>query len=362
VIEPDRRERLRAALLGWYDGNRRDLPWRAEIGGRADPYRVWVSEVMLQQTRVDTVRPYFERWMKLFPDPHGFAAASLDEVLKAWEGLGYYSRARNLHRAVREVVDRYDGELPDDPAAFRELPGVGRYTAGAVMSIAFQREVPVVDGNVRRVLARILNDPAPTDATLWRVAADLVVGPRPGDLNQAMMELGAMVCMARSPRCQQCPAADLCGAASEGTMNRIPIRRPRRRTPIEHYGVAVVTLDDRVLLVQRPEDGRFGGLWEFPAALYEEGESSREAAGRAAVAAWGAEIDVISPIGPVEHQLSHVRLAYSAYLARPAGGEYPAGGANDGRAWIRTAALEEFALPTAHRRIAALAEVESLRK
>ncbi|MDP9349789.1 MAG: A/G-specific adenine glycosylase, partial [Gemmatimonadota bacterium] len=191
---------LRDLLLRWYDAHRRDLPWRAE--GPPDPYRVWLSEVMLQQTRVETVKPYFRRWLERFPTLAALAEAPQDEVLKAWEGLGYYSRARNFHRAAREVVERYGGEVPGDAAAFRALPGVGRYTAGAVLSIAFGRPEPVVDGNVRRVFARLLDDPDPAEGALWALAEALVPGARPGDLNQALMELGATVCVPRNPRCE----------------------------------------------------------------------------------------------------------------------------------------------------------------
>jgi A/G-specific adenine glycosylase len=223
-------QEIRGALLSWYDENRRDLPWRAGPGVAPDPYRVWISEVMLQQTRVETVRPYFERWMLRFPTLHALAAAPSEEVMKAWEGLGYYSRARNLHAAVREVSDRFGGEIPDDPAAFRALPGVGRYTSGAVLSIAFGRPEPVVDGNVRRVFARLADDPAPADRRLWEMAGEIVEGERPGDLNQALMELGATVCTPRSPRCGACPIAPHCAARAVGTQEIRPA--PRRAGPV----------------------------------------------------------------------------------------------------------------------------------
>ena len=206
---------VRAPLLHWYDEHKRDLPWRYDDGDAADPYRVWLSEAMLQQTRVDTVRPYFRRWTERFPTLDDLADASLEEVLKAWEGLGYSSRARNLHRAVREVRDRFDGRVPDDLSTFRSLPGVGRYTAGAVMSIAFDQPHPVVDGNVRRVFARWLDLPEPGEAMLWSAAEKLVPGDRPGALNQALMELGATVCTPRSPLCFRCPVSAMCEAYSK---------------------------------------------------------------------------------------------------------------------------------------------------
>ncbi|HUE96995.1 MAG TPA: A/G-specific adenine glycosylase, partial [Longimicrobiaceae bacterium] len=180
-------DRLTSALLEWYDSHRRDLPWRAAPGETPDPYRVWLSEVMLQQTRVETVKPYFERWLRRFPTLEALAAAELDEVLEAWAGLGYYSRARNFHRAVREVVAEYGAVVPAAPEPFRRLPGVGRYTAGAVLSIAFGRPEPLVDGNVRRVFARLLDEPDPSDRRLWDLAEQLLSEDRPGDFNQALM-------------------------------------------------------------------------------------------------------------------------------------------------------------------------------
>src|SRR5690606_3134373 len=196
-------------------------------GTRPDPYRVWLSEVMLQQTRVDTVRPYYERWLERFPTLEHLAEAPLDDVLKAWEGLGYYSCARNLHRAVREVAERYGGEVPSEPELFQALPGVGPYTAGAVMSIAYERPEPVVDGNVRRVFARLLDLPDPAPAELWDLAGRLVKGNRPGYLNQALMELGALVCTPRSPSCERCPVPTHCAARLAGTQAERPAKRKR---------------------------------------------------------------------------------------------------------------------------------------
>src|SRR5688572_31827881 len=193
--------RTRRALLGFYDAHRRALPWRED----PRPYRVWISEVMLQQTRVDAVVPYYRAWMERFPDVRALAAAPLDDVLKSWEGLGYYARARNLHRAALVVRDRMGGELPARASALRELPGFGEYTAGAVASIAFGEAVPAVDGNVRRVLARLYDEPEPTARWLRERAAALVDPARPGDFNQALMELGATVCRPRSPDCARCP-------------------------------------------------------------------------------------------------------------------------------------------------------------
>lgn len=221
--DPDWIGALRAKLLAFYDEHRRDLPWRHD----PDPYRVWVSEVMLQQTRADTVIPYYERWLRRFPTLDALATAEPDDVLKQWEGLGYYSRARNLQRAARFVRERHRGDVPSEPSALRELPGVGDYTAGAIASIAFGRAEPAVDGNARRVLSRLLDiaDARPTG--LNKVATALVPNERPGDFNQAVMELGATICTPRNPRCDECPIGELCRSRARGTQHLRP--RIRRR-------------------------------------------------------------------------------------------------------------------------------------
>src|SRR6185503_9991928 len=217
------------ALVGWYRGARRDLPWRRT----RDPYAIWVSEVMLQQTRVTVVVPYWQRWMARFPSPAALAGAPLDDVLAAWSGLGYYGRARNLHRGAREVVARYGGRLPDSAGELRTLPGIGRYTAGAIASMAFDRQEPLVDGNVARVLARVFAveedvKSAAGQNRLWQLAADLVPSEAPGDFNQALMELGATLCAPAAPRCAGCPLAADCRAHREGRTDELP-RLPARR-------------------------------------------------------------------------------------------------------------------------------------
>ncbi|HSM59782.1 MAG TPA: A/G-specific adenine glycosylase, partial [Longimicrobiales bacterium] len=226
---------LRGALLDHYDRTRRRLPWR----GQTDPYRIWVSEVMLQQTRVDTVIPYYRRWMARFPDVDSLATASEDEVLLAWEGLGYYRRARHLHAGAAWVRDRHDGRVPDSVEELRRIPGVGEYTAGAVASIAFGEPAPAVDGNVRRVLARLFDEPAPTRAWLRDRAGHLVDPGRPGDWNQALMDLGAAVCTPRSPSCGACPVARWCAARAAGTQAERPAPAVRRPVPSGTFASAV---------------------------------------------------------------------------------------------------------------------------
>jgi len=304
----------RAALLRWYDAHRRSLPWRQT----RDPYAIWVSEIMLQQTRVDTVIPYYTRFLERFPDPGALAAASEDEVLEQWSGLGYYRRARMLHAGVREVVERYGGEVPEDPDARRGLPGVGRYTAGAIGSIAFDRPEAVVDGNVARVLSRLRGVDTPlgravTERALWSHAEALVAGERPGDLNQALMELGATVCTPSNPDCGSCPVTGGCAARRSGRVDELPVPR-KRAAPTEVRAVGVVaTCKGRVTLVKR-EGALFGGLWGVPL---------REGRGRDAARAALRESGVTarlrhSPAGQLEHVLSHRRLRVEVWRATAA--------------------------------------------
>lgn len=260
------RRALRSALLTWFDHTHRDLPWRRT----SDPYAIWVSEVMLQQTQVDRVVPYFERFLERFPTVKALATAELTDVLGLWRGLGYYSRARNLHAAATEIVSRFKGKLPGTVAELHSLPGFGRYTAGAVASIAFGLEAPLVDGNVARVLSRLFEvDGAPQDkareAALWALAETLVAGDRPGDWNQSLMELGATVCTPSSPTCLLCPVQKHCRALASGRVDELP--PPRKATPRKRLELAVALShrDGNVLLARRAEKGLFGGLWELPA-------------------------------------------------------------------------------------------------
>jgi A/G-specific adenine glycosylase len=270
---------LQRRLLACYDARARTLPWREAD----DPYRVWISEIMLQQTRVATVIPYYERWLTRFPTLATLADARLDDVLHAWQGLGYYSRARNLHAAARVVRERHGGSLPDDTALLRTLPGVGDYTAGAIASIAYGRRVAAVDGNVRRVLARVLDEPSPATSRLRGIAASLVPPDRPGDFNQALMELGATVCVPRAPRCGECPITRVCRAYARGTQHARPARKRSAAAPA--FDIATAAVFDRagrLLLVRRPARGLLAGLWGLPGEELRGGDDVATAARRAA--------------------------------------------------------------------------------
>lgn len=319
------------------------MPWR----DTTDPYAIWVSEVMLQQTRVDTVIPYWERWIERFPTVAALASADLDDVLKHWEGLGYYSRARNLHGAARMVRERYDGAIPDQPAELRQLPGVGEYTAGAVASIAFGRAAPAVDGNVRRVLARLYDLESPTAAELRDRAMALVPEDRPGDFNQALMELGATRCTPRRPDCESCPVAEWCEARRLGVQELRPL--PTRRKPVPEETrrtVVVVRADGALLLVRRPLHGLLGGLWEFP--------GDPLPAGVAALAAKRSG----TPLGHVTHTFSHKRVSYEPVVIRAgveAGDELMDQLREPSTMrWVSPERLDDFALPVAQRKIARL--------
>jgi A/G-specific adenine glycosylase len=311
------RPRLRAALLRWYRAHRRDLPWRRT----RDPYAIWISEAMLQQTRVETVIPYWERFLARFPTVQALADAPADEVLGAWAGLGYYTRARNLKRAAQEVVDRFGGALPADAEALRSLPGVGRYTAGAVASIAFDRPEPVVDGNAARVLARlhgVREDVArPAVARrLWDEAAALARGRTPGELNQALMELGATLCAPRAPRCGACPVARWCDARRAGDAEGLPVKAARREPLAAEAVAALVLRDGRALAVRRPAAGLFGGLWDLPGGELVGDETPAAALARAAAERLGLALGRAEPAGAVDHALTHRRLRLHLFRAQ----------------------------------------------
>lgn len=260
-------KRLVSKLLAWYDVNKRTLPWRGHASRSA--YAVWVSEIMLQQTRVETVIPYFEKWMRLFPNIRALADASEQDVLNAWEGLGYYSRARNLHKAAKIVAEQYNGEMPRDLDELRKLPGIGRYTLGAIASIAFGMDVAALDGNIKRVYARIFDISEPVDSTageklLWQLADEYLPKGRAGDYNQALMDLGATICVPKNPRCLICPVMKLCQARQNGTQNERPVLLPKKDVPHYVNAAAVIIKRGNVLLAQRPSKGLLAGMWEFP--------------------------------------------------------------------------------------------------
>jgi len=343
-------EDLRSALFAFYDRDRRDLPWRRD----RDPYRIWVSEIMLQQTRVDTAEPYYRRWIERFPTLDDLAEASRDEVLKAWEGLGYYSRARCIHAGALMVRERFGGEIPSSARELRELPGVGEYTAGAVASIAFGEVTPAIDGNARRVLARLYDIADPGPAELRAIVEELIDRERPGDFNQAVMELGATICTPRTPTCGACPLGFVCRARAAGTQLDRPVTKKRGKTPLREFGVAIV-LDpgSRLLLRRRPEEGLLGGLWEFPNVLSRTGEPSANAARRAAAEAGVGRVEssnrtASGSLAPVRHTFSHFRAVYHAHVFRTDAARAP-----EACRWSMPTEVSDLAMPVAQRKILA---------
>src|ERR1700730_165797 len=326
-----------AALLVWYDRHRRALPWRSPPGEPADPYRVWLSEIMRQQTTVVTVAPYLDRFVARWPDIRALAAASLDEVLHEWQGLGYYAPARNLHGCARAVIERHGGRLPEHPEQLRALPGIGEYTAAAIAAIAFDHRSAAVDGNVERGVARLfaVDQPLPqAKPKLRALATELVPGRRAGDFAQALMDLGATLCTPRRPRCVLCPWRTDCAAAAGGIADDLPVRLAKRERPLR-YGVVfwLGREDGAVLLRRRPEKGLLGGMIELPSTPWREAPWSESEAIEAApaITEWSA-----LP-GTVQHGFTHFRLVLALMTGHTA--EPPDG------IWARPAEFKNYALP-----------------
>jgi A/G-specific adenine glycosylase len=348
-------EQVQMRLLSWARSCLRDLPWRRQ----RDPYRVWVSEIMLQQTRVETVIPYYERWMAHFPTVDVLARANLQEVLKCWEGLGYYARGRNLHRSAQIVVTQYGGQLPDNHADLMALPGIGPYTAGAILSIAFGHDVAALDGNVRRVLCRLFAidaDPRrpETRQMLWALAGSLVPSQDGGLFNEGMMDLGATICTPKSPGCAHCPLGEPCQGYASGSPESYPRRMHRR--PLPHYRVAaaVTWRDGHILIAQRPLHGLLGGLWEFPGGKVEPGETLPECLKRELREEMDIDVDVGRQLAVVRHAYTHLRVTVYAFECSYRCDQDPSLiGVRDWR-WVTLADLDQYAFPVVDQRIIAV--------
>ncbi|MBC7807432.1 MAG: A/G-specific adenine glycosylase [Akkermansiaceae bacterium] len=351
--DPQRAEDFRINLLRWYKKNHRSLPWRAT----GDPYAIWISETMLQQTQVATVIPYFQRWLTLFPTVRDLAEAPLDDVLQAWQGLGYYSRARNLHKAAQQIVANHDGVFPGNYDDVLALPGVGRYTAGAVCSIALGLDTPIVDANVVRVLCRVFGihgDPkgGEAQAALWRLATELIPSGDAGTFNQAMMELGALVC-ATPPKCDGCPVRSECYAFDTGAPSALPEFAPKPDfTTQTDVSAIVMDGDEKLLLIRRPLDaGLWAGLWELPRVTAEAEETPGAAACRAireAVGIEDAKAVEITPLGKVRHGVTTRKITLLGIAVSIGGMVTP----SDKAAWATTQeALDGYALASPQRRL-----------
>ncbi|WP_394237894.1 A/G-specific adenine glycosylase [Niallia oryzisoli] len=313
------RQEFRQDLIGWFVKEMRDLPWRKD----QDPYKIWVSEIMLQQTRVDTVIPYFNRFMEQFPTIEALSKAEEEKVLKAWEGLGYYSRARNLHSAVKEVHEKYDGRVPDDPKEIAALKGVGPYTAGAILSQAYGIPEPAVDGNVMRVLSRILlieDDIAKASSRkiFEKAVRELISHENPSYFNQALMELGAIVCTPTSPSCLLCPVREHCVAFHEGVQHELPVKTKNKKLREVHLAAAVLKDDEgRTLIHKRDEKGLLANLWEFPnIEIHLPFKTEKEQLKEVLKSEYGAEIDLGEMVGTIDHVFSHLTWTIHVYEGR----------------------------------------------
>ncbi len=340
------------ALLDWYDRAATRMPWR----GLRDPYRIWLSEVMLQQTRVATVESYYNRFLEAFPTIQALAAAPLDEVLKCWEGLGYYARARNLHRLARVIVSDHDGRFPASADALRHLPGIGRYTAAAIASIAFDQAVAVLDGNVIRVLARLTDLPEDVTRTgikksLWQLAQSLLPPQRPGDYNQALMDLGRTVCLPRRPTCGVCPVQNFCQAYARGDAELRPVKKPK--SPLPHVRAVAAVIRDaggRLLLVQRPAEKLLGGLWTLPGGMCEGDEALGDCLRRSLRRDLGVEIDIGGEMAVAMQEFTHFRMTLRAYACQLTAGKPKAAGVAT-FAWVSLAEVGQYSMGKADRQI-----------
>jgi len=339
---------LRKALIEWYTANHRDLPWRKT----KNPYHIWISEVMLQQTQVNTVLPYYQKFLRRFPDIKRLARANLQEVLKVWEGMGYYARARNFHRAAGMVLDQHRGAVPQSWQDFRKLTGVGDYIAAAVLSIAFDKPYPVVDGNVKRVLSRLFVMEAAVNKSSSNkiyqpTAANILDGRHPGTFNQAMMELGAMVCKPQHPLCHTCPVQTQCMAYQSNRTVEFPKKLKKPPTPKYRIAVGVVFKKGRVLITRRKDDGLLGGLWEFPGGKIRNGEKSEAACIREIKEEVNLTVGIDAHLCKVKHAYTHFKILMDVFCCSYVSGRLKLKGPVDYH-WIELDRLAEFPLPKAN--------------
>jgi A/G-specific adenine glycosylase len=339
------------ALVAWFLENQREMPWRSHPSA----YRTWLSEIMLQQTQVDTVIPYFNRFLATFPTVEDLAAADLQQVLKMWEGLGYYSRARNLHKAAKEVVDKYHGKLPTSYEELQTLTGIGPYTGAAIASIAFNQPIPVVDGNVLRVFTRFwgieedIRLPQVRDS-LFEKLKPAISECKPSDFNQAMMELGALLCSPKNPKCALCPISKDCVAFKNNLTESIPFKSKSKPVPHYHIGVGIVQKNGQVLIAKRKETQMLGGLWEFPGGKQKEGESLTETVERELFEETTLRVVVKEPLISVNHAYTHFKITLHAYFCDYLGGT-PQAKTSDEIKWVSLSEIHTYPFPKANGRV-----------
>ncbi|HSM82923.1 MAG TPA: A/G-specific adenine glycosylase [Nodosilinea sp.] len=343
-------EGLRAELLAWYAERGRTLPWR----NIDNPYAIWISEIMLQQTQVKTVLPYYQRWLEQFPTVEALATADQQTVLKAWEGLGYYSRARNLHKAAQRMVSEQQGQIPRDFDTLTTLPGIGKTTAGGILSSAFNLPHAILDGNVKRVLARLVALPVPPARALkdlWRLSEVFLDPTNPRDFNQALMDLGATLCTRRNPSCDRCPWQAHCQAYNRNIQSELPMSETKGPLPHKQIGVAVIwNGQDQILIDRRKQEGLLGGLWEFPGGKIEPGETIEACIAREIQEELGIEIAVGDRLCTVTHAYSHFKVTLNVHHCTHLSGE-PQPIECDEVRWVTLDTLEEDPFPKANSHI-----------
>lgn len=341
---------LRQRLLSWYAAQGRDLPWRHT----RDPYAIWISEVMLQQTQVTTVMPYYERWLAAFPTVERLAAAPQQSVLKLWEGLGYYARARNLHKAAQQVVAEYDGRFPQRLEEAIALKGIGRTTAGGILSAAFNQPTAILDGNVKRVLARLVALPVPPNKALtqlWQRSEQLLDPQQPRDFNQAIMDLGATLCTRHNPACLLCPWQPHCAAYNQNAVSDFPMTEPRKPLPHKQIGVAVITDDQgNILIDRRKQEGLLGGLWEFPGGKIEPDETVEACVSREIKEELDIEIEVGSHLITIEHTYTHFKVTLNVFNCKYLSGD-PKPLESDEVKWVTLDEIDQYPFPKANSQI-----------
>ncbi|NER78531.1 MAG: A/G-specific adenine glycosylase [Leptolyngbya sp. SIO1D8] len=342
--------KLQSSLLGWYQQQGRDLPWRQT----RDPYAIWISEIMLQQTQVKTVIPYYQRWLQQFPTVIELANADQQTVLKAWEGLGYYARARNLHRAAQIIAAQSDKQFPQTFEAIVALPGIGRTTAGGILSAAFNQQMPILDGNVKRILARLIalqHPPNKALGQLWFLSETLLPSDNPRDFNQALMDLGATICTRYRPACSSCPWQFACQAYNQNVQLEIPMTETRAPLPHKNIGVAVIWNEQREILIdRRPQKGLLGGLWEFPGGKIEPGETVEDCIRREIQEELAIEVAVEDHLITINHTYTHFKVTLNVFNCRYVSGE-PQPLECDEIRWVTVAELEQFPFPKANTQI-----------
>jgi A/G-specific adenine glycosylase len=353
IIPEDQKKALQKKLRTWFRKNKRSMPWRET----SDPYKIWISEIMLQQTQVSTVEEYYKRFIGCFPDVHELARASVHDLMKVWEGLGYYSRARNLHLASKKIVGEFAGKIPDDPETLLGLPGIGQYTAGAILSIAYGKRCPALDGNVIRVFARLFHvtdnvDQPGTRRMLWSLAGQVLPQKEIRSFNEALMELGALVCKPRNPDCPSCPVLSICEARRLGIEESLPFRTPRKPVPHVQVTAAVIWKKDRFLITLRPPRGLLGGLWEFPGGKKESGESLEECLIREIREELNIRIQIRSRLVSVNHAYTHFKITLHAFECDYKEGSLrPDPESVTDYKWITMSELDQFAFPGADRKV-----------